>query len=441
MVTTAALHSAAVSGSTVAQRRASLPRHLRSQSGRTHSPACRCSRCVSVASAERREQVPGRKERSVVASAASTITRELEKLEEALMEPEIPMSNEVKYMLNRVNIVQESFPSATSMDDFIFKLEMALVAYGFTGDNSIAVANMCRDEITCGLKYKIEEVFPLCFNINGLGGGITCGVTGIGAGLSHSPVSVAGKARYVFFSFPHIAITSTGTVGTVGRPGQDQPNFACGALIAALGQLKAEGIEDNIKRVGTHIATDPEYSILKQRIARRMLKEDVDPEDIDLVDITKIAERQISSDLEYLISEAVNPEIADYAIVTGVQIHNWGESFDNEEPTLEFVAPTRVSVVINGERTELDLSQIPSPAPRQLRKLAGMPARDSTRRVGVYTGSTTVTEVVGPPMFNNTTERGMRKKRDQGFAFLLEKVEAKAFGFKTGAMPADDPVL
>jgi len=50
---------------------------------------------------------------------------------------------------------------------------------------------MCRDEITCGLKYKIEEVFPLCFNINGLGGGITCGVTGIGAGLSHSPVSVA----------------------------------------------------------------------------------------------------------------------------------------------------------------------------------------------------------------------------------------------------------
>jgi len=27
------------------------------------------------------------------------------------------------------------------------------------------------------------------------------------------------------------------------------------------------------------------------------------------------------------------------------------------------------------------------------------------------------------------------------FAFLLEKVEAKAFGFKTGAMPADDPVL
>jgi len=35
--------------------------------------------------------------------------------------------------------------------------------------------------------------------------------------------------------------------------------------------------------------------------------------------------------------------------------------------------------------------------------------------VGVYTGSTTVTEVVGPPMFNNTTERGMRKKRDQGY--------------------------
>jgi len=100
------------------------------------------------------------------------------------------MSNEVSYAVNRVGIVKSHFPSALALDDFMFQVEMALNTYGFNGENSIAVANMCRDEITCGLKYKIEEVFPLCFNINGLGGGITCGVTGIGAGLSHSPESV-----------------------------------------------------------------------------------------------------------------------------------------------------------------------------------------------------------------------------------------------------------
>ena len=53
-----------------------------------------------------------------------------------------------------------------------------------------AIANLCRDEVTCGLKYKIEQAFPLVFNINGLGGVITCGVTGIGAALSHAPQSL-----------------------------------------------------------------------------------------------------------------------------------------------------------------------------------------------------------------------------------------------------------
>ena len=145
----------------------------------------------------------------------------------------------------------------------------------------------------------------------------------------------AGKARYVFFSFPHIAITPDGTLGTVGRPGQDKPNSACGALIAALGQLSAEGVEANLKEDTAHIPDDPEYSILKARIASRMnkvgllvryiptslikssarvsqswavipsrgltlvmcaltLQEKADPAKMDLADITKLAERQIS---------------------------------------------------------------------------------------------------------------------------------------------------
>lgn len=35
---------------------------------------------------------------------------------------------------------------------------------------------------------QIDLVFGNSFNINGLGGVITCGTIGIGAGLSHSPV-------------------------------------------------------------------------------------------------------------------------------------------------------------------------------------------------------------------------------------------------------------
>ena len=51
-----------------------------------------------------------------------------------------------------------------------------------------AMTNLCRDEVTTILKDKIEQVFGSSFNTNGLGAVLTCGVIGIRAGLSHSPV-------------------------------------------------------------------------------------------------------------------------------------------------------------------------------------------------------------------------------------------------------------
>ena len=48
--------------------------------------------------------------------------------------------------------------------------------------------NLCRDEATDGLKAQIDKVFGDSFNVNGLGAVLTCGVTGIKAGASHSPV-------------------------------------------------------------------------------------------------------------------------------------------------------------------------------------------------------------------------------------------------------------
>jgi hypothetical protein len=43
---------------------------------------------------------------------------------------------------------------------------------------------------------------------------------------------------------------------------------------------------------------------------------------MDLSDMTAVAERVITDDLEYLIEKCVDIEKADYAVVTGVQIHN-----------------------------------------------------------------------------------------------------------------------
>lgn len=99
----------------------------------------------------------------------------------------------------------------------------------------------------------------------------------------------------MFFSFPHIAIDSEGKIGSVARPNREASSSACGALIAVTGQLKAEGLEYATKAPGVHDPLEPEYSILKQRIARRMAYEKIDPSKSTLVDVTKVAERVITN--------------------------------------------------------------------------------------------------------------------------------------------------
>ncbi|KXZ50484.1 hypothetical protein GPECTOR_16g659 [Gonium pectorale] len=289
-------------------------------------------------------------------------------------------------LAERLAEVTKHFPTALSVDDFISRVEVALAGYGFTGDNAIAMSNLCRDESCLILEDKIEAAFGSCFSTHGLGGVLTCGVIGMKAGLSHSPV-VGGKERYVFFSFPHIAIDSDGKVGAVSRPNRPGASAACGALIAALGDLKKDGLESHCKAPGQHDPLEPEYSILKQRIARRLAYEKVNPTDMTLVDITKAAERVISTDLEYLISKAVDPKKADYAVFTGVQIHNWAADLNNTDtPSLEFVGVGRSYVVVNGEKLHLDLNKVPALSPRQLQILASASPSDGKAATSASSG-------------------------------------------------------
>ncbi|KAG2425052.1 hypothetical protein HXX76_013961 [Chlamydomonas incerta] len=289
-------------------------------------------------------------------------------------------------LAERLAEVTKSFPSALSVDDFMARVEVALAGYGFTGDNSIAMTNLCRDESVLILEDKIESAFGSCFSTHGLGGVLTCGVIGMKAGLSHSPV-VGGKERYVFFSFPHIAIDSNGKVGAVSRPNRPGASAACGALIACMGDLKRDGLEVNCKQPGVHDPLEPEYSILKQRIARRLAYEKINPLDCSLVDMTKAAERVISADLEYLISKAVDPKKADYAVITGVQIHNWAADLNNTDvPSLEFVGVGKSYVVVNGEKVHLDLEKVPALSPRQMQILASASPAEGKAATAASTG-------------------------------------------------------
>jgi hypothetical protein len=134
--------------------------------------------------------------------------------------------------------------------------------------------------------------------------------------------------------------------------------------------FRAEGYECHCKTPGEHDPLEPELSILKQRLARRLRFEKKDHTKLDLVELTHVCERTITSDLEYLIEKAVDPKKADYAVITGVEIHNWAADIASGAPSMEFVAPAKVFVCVNGEKISLDLSKVPSLSPRQISLLS-----------------------------------------------------------------------
>jgi hypothetical protein len=142
-------------------------------------------------------------------------------------------------------------------------------------------------------------------------------------------------------------------------------------LLQALAEVQSEGIARNFSIPGVHDDEDPEYSILKARMVNKMKEEGMGTDGLNLIEVTKVAERTITADLEKLIGKAVDPRKADYAVITGVQVHNWAVNLDDPNSySMEFVAPSSCYCVVNGVATHLDLSQIPQVTPRMLNLLA-----------------------------------------------------------------------
>lgn len=176
------------------------------------------------------------------------------------------------------------------------------------------------------------------------------------AGFSHSPV-VSGRERYVFYSMPHIGIAPDGIIGSIYRPGQTDPSTACGALISLLSQFK--GDRRAVPRAAanaasSHTAADPEITMLRNKLALHLQRAGVDLKTLYLPEFTQFAERVITADLEALIRNTVDISMADYAVVTGVQVHSWPKP-GTGEPLLEFVAPRVAYTVCGGVRREMNL--------------------------------------------------------------------------------------
>jgi hypothetical protein len=248
------------------------------------------------------------------------------------------------------------FPGSIQDELFVHEIAGELKRFGFTQQNSIAIVNTCRDEVCRPLSTCIDKELGLSFNLSGLGGLINSGKTGLKAAMSHSPEFVRRSdgqpyERYVFFAFPHISIGESGEVGSILRRGRGKPSSACGALIA-IKNLAKDGPSSDID------PDDAEFVLLKNKVLASPLCMNAGPSGPSLVDVTKAALQVITEDLERLISLTVDPATADYAVVTGVQIHSGnqipGEPFRLDR-TVDYIAPGAMYAVVEGKRYQMTL--------------------------------------------------------------------------------------
>ncbi|CAI5478457.1 unnamed protein product [Closterium sp. Yama58-4] len=247
-----------------------------------------------------------------------------------------------------------TFPRAMQEEAFMKAVSNELSKLGFKRDNCIALVSTCRDEVCRPVVSLVDREFGLSFNIAGLGGVLNCGSTGFKAAMSHSPefpceTDGTVKERYIFFAFPHVSIGESGEVGSLLRRGRGKPSSACGALIAIQNDINA----------GKATVSDPydeEYVLLKKKVKSLILRRG--GSEYSLVEVTRAALAAVNDDLEKLISLTVDPATADYAVITGVQIHSGnqipGEPFRIER-TCDYIAPDMMYAVVRGQRYDLQL--------------------------------------------------------------------------------------
>lgn len=206
-------------------------------------------------------------------------------------------------------IVDTHFPGTLPLQQYFKKTFECLKSYGFEDANTMGMVAICRDEITDPLFDEVIKYWGKTFNCCSLAGFVTIGKTGLAAATDHTPI-FDGLRRFTFYAMPHIAISRKGEVGKVYREGIEKASHACGALEVIVKELESGNLN-----LETDMQ-DIEQTIVRQKILSAIRYGDKP----DLIEITKLACRIISEDIEKLLSN-LNPLVFKYAVMTGIQIH------------------------------------------------------------------------------------------------------------------------
>ncbi len=232
-------------------------------------------------------------------------------------------------------VLNKLFLRVYTEPDFVTRTHDELTKYGFSADNTIACVGVCRDEITQPLIRLIRDKWGEAFNLSSLAGMFFAGKTGLSAAMHHAP-NVDGKERYIYYALPHIAIDEEVQVGCCKRTGRDGKSIACGALNAFQKEIAGGRIDTTMDN------EDVEQSLLKMRL----LKEIPYGQAPGLLELTKITQMVIQTDLESTLKRLVDTDKSNYAVITGIQIHG---------PDGNYVWPASCYAVVTGEKKKIEL--------------------------------------------------------------------------------------
>jgi hypothetical protein len=232
--------------------------------------------------------------------------------------------------------LDQHFPGTVTEEQFVSGTLAAMQKLGFTADNTIACVGVCRDEVCRSLVVRALDAWGEAFNFSSLAGMLFLGKTGFSAAHHHAPTE-NGRERYVYFAMAHIGIGPNGEIGWCERLGRTDESYACGALWGFKGELEAGVVN------AARDQDDIEQSILKSR----MLKKLEWGEKPDFVRLTKVAYEVIREDLERMIDLTVDRSLADYGVLTGIQIHAEGRK--------QYIWPGELYTVVQGEKRSLSL--------------------------------------------------------------------------------------
>ena len=104
-------------------------------------------------------------------------------------------------------------------------------------------------------------------------------------------------------------------------------------------------VKGGLKRSAYKIENDDiEMSLIRMRLLKEIPYGHVP----DLLELTKITQKVIQTDLENALGKIVDTKKSDYALITGIQIHG---------PNGNYISLSECYAVVNGKRQKVKLSE------------------------------------------------------------------------------------